>query len=48
MIPAWAFEQADGLLAELVAKSRIWGDELQDLRLEIARALGSAAEGWAE
>lgn len=36
---SWAFEEADTLLAEVVAKTRIWGDDLQDLRQRIAAAL---------
>lgn len=42
MIPQWAFDQADVLLAEVVAINRLWGDELASFRLKLAEALNAA------
>lgn len=44
MTYARALERADELLADVVGKTRVWGDELEALRQGIARALMEAGE----
>lgn len=44
MTHARALQWADELLAEVVGKTRVWGDELETLRQSIAKALMEAGE----